>query len=477
MRLVFPLLIQLAACFGAANPPDPPQPTPASAPEEARAWPDVIVITLDTTRADHLGAYGYFRDTSPTFDALAAKALQFDRLVVPMATTLPTHTSLFTGVWPTEHGVVANLQHGGERFLPSESLVPVAAHLQGHGYQTGAFVSAAPLERKAGLASGFDVYDQPSKVERSGDLTVDAAIGWLAEAGPAPLLLWVHLYDPHNPFAPPKEYAERFVGKDHDEVDAWLDARGVSKTAKRPTGITVRAKRAHNLYDAEIRFMDDQLARLVAAIERRGRAEESLWIVAGDHGEGMNQHGQPGHGLVWQEQLHAPLLLRAPGHAHKRIPTTLSMADVLPTAFGLVDLPEEGAISGQFSGMDVLDSGAEERPVLSQTSSRQLMFGRPMTYAWTGPRWKCQWADGQDPVLYDLIEDPYELTPVHQSAERARCMEGLKAELTRQRERAVALGAGETAPMDAEQVERLKALGYLDDDATHAPESPKEGQE
>lgn len=464
------LLLLLIACSGTPSPPPAETPAPAPTPPTRPAaigGPDVVIITLDTTRADHLGTYGYFRDTSPAIDAFADGSVVFERLVVPMATTLPTHTSLLTGTWPEEHGVRANVLHDGKRFVQSEQLKSFASVLQDRGYQTGGFISAAPLRAADGIGAGFDTFTEPhpKKMERRASLTVDDALSWLGKATDAPMLMWVHFYDPHNPFKAPSEYTERFTSD--AELGRWIDERKISAKAKRPHGEVVRAKAAMNAYDAEIRYMDDQFARLLAGIEARGRADDTLYIVMGDHGEGLNQHGQPGHGLVWGEQLHAPLFIRAPGAKPARIDTLLSVADVMPTALGLQPIEGTTDFLKQTSGRNVLSSEFVARPVLSQMSTRQLKFGKPLSYALTGPQYKCTWDDTGATTLYDLVADPYELTDVaaDKPEELARCVKTLTGVLDEQKARGKALGAGKTTDMDPSKVEQLKALGYLDGDA------------
>ncbi|MCB9682072.1 MAG: sulfatase [Alphaproteobacteria bacterium] len=426
--------------------------------------PDIVVITLDTTRADHLGSYGYFRSTSPTFDALARSSVLFEHLVVPMATTLPTHTSLFTGTWPAEHGILANVQHGGQKFLPSDGLTTLATWARGQGYQTAAFVSAAPLNHTSGIEAGFDVFDEPDRIERSGDKTADAALAWLGSAPvDQPMVFWVHFYDPHNPYTAPPRYGD--FGEDGEVLDAWMDAHHVDKVTHRPTGGAVRAKPTINAYDAEIRFMDDQLARVLDGLRARGRFDDAtLLVVMGDHGEGLNQHGEPGHGLVWGEQLHAPLLMRWPGAEPARNPTLLSAADVLPTALRRAPLPHVDGFLGQASGRDVLARDFQERPVLSQTSERQLQFGVSMTYALTGPALKCVWSQGESVQLWDLTADPYELAPLQDDPRAADCEVALTETLAVQQARGTQLGSGHTVPMSDAEIEALRALGYVGDD-------------
>jgi arylsulfatase A-like enzyme len=444
------------------TPPEQLRPPAVATPAPPEAY-DVIVLTLDTTRADHLGAYGYPRPTSPTFDRLAARGVLFERLVVPQATTLPTHTSLFTGVWPLEHGITANLEHGGQAFLPSASLRSFAEVLTEAGYQTGGFTSCAPLDATTGIERGFQVFAAPSTEQRPGRITADDALAWLGQTAPTPLMMWVHFYDPHNPWNPAPEHRDAF--KD-DLAGPWIAERQIARVTQRPTGEEVRAVPAMNAYDAEIRTMDDQIARIVEAVERRGRADKTVWVLMGDHGEGLNQHGEPGHGLVWDEQLHAPLLLLVPGQAPRRVATTVSAVDVLPTLLGMIDLPGEAALRPQLSGRDVLADGYTPRAVLSLTSARQVGHGRAMQLALTDDAHKCVWEEGTDTVtVYDRRADPYELKPVDAPAVAASCLSTFRQQTAEQRARAEAIGAGRTAPMDEARRQMLLCLGYLDGDA------------
>jgi arylsulfatase A-like enzyme len=436
---------------------------PAVRTPAARTFPDVIVITLDTTRADHLGTYGYLRDTSPRLDAFAATSIVFDRLVVPMATTLPTHTSLFTGVYPIEHGITANVEHGGLQFIPSDKLIPMAAWLSDAGYQTGGFTSSAPLNPQTGIERGFQVFTAPKGDLRPGKATTDDALGWLATTSPdVPMLMWVHYYDPHNPYAPDEKYHQEFLAD--ARIEAWIDERQIERLTKRPTGEPVRARPTINQYDAEIRTMDDQFGRVLDALSARGKLDDALVIVMGDHGEGLNQHGEPGHGLVWDEQLHAPLFIKAPGAAPRRVAATTSAVDVLATALALVDLPDEASILAQSSGQNALSPDAVTRPALSQMSARQLQFGKQLTFALTDDRYKCTWVEGEPPKVWDLKEDPFELKnpPDPHPEQEAACKEQGEKIVAAQRARATELGAGKTQQMDPAQIQMLKDLGYLD---------------
>ena len=432
---------------------------------------DLVLITLDTTRADHLGTYGYFRDTSPTLDALAAESVVFERAIAPMATTLPTHTSILTATHPLEHGVLANLTHGGSRFAPSAEIRTVAAVLQEAGYTNGAFVSAAPLYSDTGLSIGFDAYNQPNKRERRGGATVTSATSWLAEA-PAdkPYFIWTHFYDPHNPYQAPKTHQGEFT--DGSELDDWIAARGASRRAVRPTGHVVVTTTAVTNYDEEIRYMDDQVAKLLDAVKARGRWDQTVVVVVGDHGEGLNQHNEPGHGLVWDEQLRSPLFIRVPGVPPKRVAHTVSLTDTFPTLFGLAEFPGEEGFLEQASGLDTLSEEFEPRPSLSMQSKRQEdFFGKPRTTAWTSDTHKLIWIEGEGSTLFDLAADPFELTPIVDQPDTVAALTAqMQATITTFTERGVDLGSGQLVEMEPEVIERLRELGYMEGDA-----EPSEG--
>ncbi len=455
----------------AALPPPEPEAAPDAPPPASTNSPDVVLITLDTTRADHLKRYGYFRDTMPGLEALADGALVFDRLIVPMATTLPSHTSLLTGVWPHEHGVLGNVEHGGERFIPSDHLQSLVSILAAHGYQTAAFTSAAPLNTDSGIQRGFQTFNAAPKAERSGDQTTDAALRWVADAPRTPMLLWVHYYDPHNPWTAPARFREGF-DQDGGAIRDWMESHQVARVTHRPTGEQVNARGAMDAYDAELRFMDNQLTRLFDGLAARGRLDKTLIVLVGDHGEGLNQHNEPGHGLVWEEQLHSPLLVIAPGAAARRVPGVLSMPDVFPTALGLVDLPGEAEFLAQASGKDVLAADYTPRGVLSQTSIRQLKFGVPQTYTLTSDTFKCEWAADGTTSLWDHASDPYELAPVTDAARLDPCVSEGKALVDAQIARGKELGGHREKLSDAE-IERLRQLGYVEEAPPPTKDAPK----
>jgi arylsulfatase len=431
--------------------------------------PNFVFVTLDTTRADHLGLYGYFRDTSPALDAFGRRAIVFERCIVPMATTLPTHTSLFTATQPLEHGVLANSTQGGRRFLPSARLRSFAQVASDSGWRTAGFVSSVVLGRGSGIDSGFAEFDQPETEQRDAAATTAAALAWLEATPEVPFLLWIHYFDAHWPYAPPPPYREKF--KNGPELEAWLAASRTPRTVLRPLAKqTEETRESINLYDGELRFQDDQLARLLAALEARPDWERTLVVIAGDHGEGLGQHGEAAHGGTWEEQLHAPLLIRIPGEPPRRVAALVTMVDVIPILLSRLPRSPFGALLPQASGRDVLAPGARSLPIVSQDTGRE----RPDTgYRWalTTERWKLiriEEPGGQvRRQLFDRSADRYELKDV---SERHPEVVGplsaaLQLALDAQRSRGAELHGGQapaTTQPNPKLLEQLRALGYLE---------------
>ena len=431
--------------------------------------PNFVFVTLDTTRADHLGLYGYFRDTSPALDAFGRRAIVFERNIVPMATTLPTHTSIFTSTHPLEHGVLANSTQGGSRFVPSARLRSFAEVASAAGWRTAAFVSAAPLKRGSGIETGFEHFDEPEGEQRDAEATTRAAIAWLESTPRGPFLLWVHYFDAHWPYAPPPANATMFSNS--RELEAAIAARRIPRSVLRPlTNQTEQTRVSINLYDGELRFQDDQLARLLAALEARPDWGHSVVVIAGDHGEGLGQHGEAAHGGTWDEQLHAPLLMRIPGEAPRRVDVLVTAADVIPTLLGRLPASPLGALLPQASGRDVLAPGARSLPVLSQDTGRERN-ATEQRYALTTDRWKFFRVEGKDGdvrhQLFDRNADPYELSDI--AAQHPEVTEPLAAALQlaldAQRSKGSALRDGRapaTTPPDPVLLEQLRALGYVE---------------
>ena len=419
---------------------------------------NVLLITLDTTRADHLSAYGYFRSTTPNLARLSRRSLIFDRAWAPMATTLPSHTSLMTGTWPLEHGVLGNVEHGGRRSRPSDGLVPLAELFSDAGWRTGAFVSAVPVYEGTGIERGFAAFDQWDRPRRHARATTDAAAKWIREQRKAPFFAWVHYYDPHGPFTPP-EVHDRFSGG--WRLDRWIAERGIPERAQRAGGADLDPREAHDRYDGELRYVDAQIDRLLALLRRRGLSDRTVIVVVGDHGEGLGQHDVGGHGHVWREQLQVPLIIHVPWMRGRRVATPASMVDVGPTLLGLIRVPGGDRWRRRASGQDVLS--APSGPSLGLSSIRQTQLGTIPQRSLTAGDWRLLLVDAA-PRLFHLATDPHErvdlsaVLPVHRRI-LARWMADLEGV---QRARGSRFGPPERIELPADEIEQLRALGYVE---------------
>jgi arylsulfatase A-like enzyme len=317
--------------------------------------PDVLLFTIDTLRADHLGAYGYGRPTSPGIDALAAEGTLFEIAYAPMGTTCPSHATLFTSRHPLAHGVVRN----GLPLLEDETTL--AEVMEANGYATAAFVSSYPVSHRLGFAQGFEHYDDDfegarlaltrkwwagqrvdGSFERVGGETAGAVTAWLAvRRDSRPLFLWVHLFDPHAPhLAPP-------------QIRALLHAQEPSAPSPLHAG-----------YDAEIRYTDEQVQRIVGAFEAVAK-RPPLVVLTSDHGEGLLDHGWPIHNrYLYEEEVRVPLIFRW----KERIPAGLRLAqpahlvDLLPTLVSLLELDPSNDAPEDSDGIDLSPFFARREP-------------------------------------------------------------------------------------------------------------------
>jgi arylsulfatase A-like enzyme/Tfp pilus assembly protein PilF len=396
---------------------------------------NVVVITIDTLRADHLGCYGDHSIETPNLDALARSAARFTHAFTPVPITLPAHTALFTGSFPMATGVH---DFGGNK-LPA-SAVTLAKVLLDHGYSTAAFLGAAVLDSRFGLNQGFETYfdhfdfarlDETSldMVKRSGDQVVDNALGWLKANPRRPFFLWVHLYDAHYPYTPPEPYASRYRG--------------------RP-------------YDGEIAFDDAQVGRLIAFLKDLGVYESAVWVVTGDHGEGLGEHGEKTHGFfVYNSTLHVPLLVKAPGAAARTIEKEASLVDVMPTMLQALQLAIPPSVQGRSLLSDVLGKPSPSASNLyAETYLPLLHFSWSQLRALQSDGLK--YIEAPRPELYDTRTDPHETRNLllgkqalaHEMRDRLQTLE-------RRYTPASGGGAKESEPTDPALADRLRSLGYV----------------
>lgn len=438
----------------------------------------LVLVTVDTLRADHLGCYGYFRPTSPEIDRLALESLVFDNVVTPMPTTLPAHTSLMTSMLPATHGVDSN----SRRFESGPGRRTLAQMLASRGYATAAIVSAYPLYRDSGIDAGFEDFIEPDphsaepgelRVDETGErihsaratATTRAALSWLDTATPdKPFFLWVHYWDPHSPYQPPAEYDSQY--QTSPQLTEFLEKRGVqapAATRGRPD-VAARGPRrfgpvspveVNNSYDGEVRFVDEQIGRMLAKLRQLDIYDDAAIVLTADHGEGLYQHGWLGHGRIHNEQLFVPLIIkpqrgrhRAPGRSGR----PGSLIDVVPTLFDLMELELSAGERRQSQGRSLVDDPPDEPFVLVQ----QTPVSRGPRALLTS-RWKLLAFDNSPPRLFDLEADPFELRDLSQQHPRVTRRMARQLEATLR-----AAGHAEVESRDRPALEALRDLGYVD---------------
>jgi arylsulfatase len=421
--------------------------------------PDVVLVVVDTLRADHLGTYGFPHPTSPHLDRFAAGAVVFERALAASATTMPSHASLMTSRFVREHSV--GWVNGATRL---EGLETLASHFQAAGYATGAFVGNFGLRRASGLDAGFDVYDdafstrelnRPDYYERRAPETTTRALAWLAAQREGPVFLFVHYQDPHGPYTPPEAFAEPFAALEATEtlvlpvVEGGDDPGGIPHDQALP-GLARLGQYARR-YAGEIAYFDASFATLLEGLEARGRPNVTL--VTADHGESFGEGGfylNHGHATTW-DQVHIPLLLRAPGLAAERRSDPVHHVDVAPTLLALAGLavPEDAR-------------GLALGPYLARGKAlpERLLFsdvGTEVT-AWAPDRLlRARRSDRHAPFAY--TQRRWEGAPGEAIATRPDDLATLNAYLADhapQRPISKALSEADRA--------RLRALGYLDDE-------------
>lgn len=436
--------------------------------------PNIVLVTIDTLRADHLGCYGYFRDTSPRIDEFARQGVVFDAAYATMATTLPSHTSMLTARYPLEHGILANLMHGGKPFGWKPGMVSFAQVAKEAGYTTAGFVSAAPLKQQSGIAAGFDTWSEPAAVERAAGETLADALPWLRSAPKQPLFLWVHFYDPHWKHRAPAPFDTLF----HDMDDAltlekWIAERGIGDSATRTNAKkTTETRSAINDYCGEVRYADEQFGVLLDELKKLGMYDSSIVVLTADHGEGLNQHDWTAHGLVWEEQLRVPLVMCFPasaGVAPRRVSQIVSLIDLVPTVLARMQ-PLTTPLARQFleqaTGVDVLAPDYTERPVFGQRTAREMAEDPGEMYAVTTRSWKYIHEPEVGDKLFDRRKDPHELDNVlEREVEMSRRVHSLmQVMVLEQKVRGDSLGEAEAGELDPALLEELRKLGYMGGD-------------
>ncbi|HEY7291441.1 MAG TPA: sulfatase-like hydrolase/transferase [Vicinamibacterales bacterium] len=387
----------------------------------------IVIISIDTLRADHLPVYGYTKVKTPAIDALAADGVAFERAYSHAPQTLPAHAALFSGRLPFETGVRDNVGFtikNGERLLPQM--------LHDRGFSTGGVVSAFVLRKETGIAQGFDYFDGDmpaaandtsiAQVQRDGAVSEALAEKWLNGLGTGRAFLFLHLYEPHKPYTPPDRFAQ------------------------------------YAPYDGEIAYSDEIVGTFIKYLKAHQLYDRSTIILLGDHGEGLGDHGEQEHGLfVYEEAIHVPLIIKQESNvgAGRRVKDLVQHIDIVPTVLDFVKAPIPGQLHGRSLKPLLEGTGTlPPAPVYSEALYARYHFGWSELTALTDERYRYIKAPREE--LYDLERDPHERTNIADDKSQAR--QAMRTVLDQ-----VAAGATIQAPsaVTADARERLQALGYV----------------
>jgi arylsulfatase A-like enzyme/Flp pilus assembly protein TadD len=394
-------------------------PSPADSP--------IILISIDTLRADRLPAYGYAKVRTPNIDAFAAQSVLFERAYSHAPQTLPAHASILSGTLPFEHGVRDNV---GFTLKPGTWSLPGA--LRDRGWPTAGFVSAYVLRAQTGIGQGFETYDSElpaasgelsvGLVQRSGEATIAAADAWLAQRDATrPFFLFLHLYEPHKPYAPPARFAE------------------------------------YAPYDGEVAYTDEILGRFFERLRALNLFERATIVVLSDHGEGLGDHGEQEHGLfLYQETIRIPLMVKLPGsRTGRRVATPVQQIDLAPTILDLIGAPMQPKAQGRslkplFDGSGTIaDAG-----IYSEALYSRYHFGWSELYSLTDARYRLIRAPRDE--LFDLERDPHESASV--AEQRPQVRQAMRSALETLIKNAPIAAPSEVTEQDRQ---RLAALGYV----------------
>lgn len=405
--------------------------------------PSLLLVTLDTTRADRFGCTGHASAHTPNLDAFAQRAVLFEQAVTTMPLTLGAHASILTGTYPVFHGI-----HDNDGYVLDSGVTTLAEVLKGQGFQTAAFVGAYPLDSQFHLDQGFDTYDDEFRedwtpaqqfsrtslsfgyLERRSDQVNAAVLRWLAGRGKQRFFTWVHYFDAHQPYEPPRPYDSQF---------------------------------ASSPYDGEIAFMDESFGKLLKGFEAAGALDDTIVVVVGDHGESLEQHGELTHAsYLYDTTMRVPLMIAAPGRfpAGRRVARQVSTIDLMPTVLELLGLPRSHDVQGR-SLVPLVQGAAREwaEEALLESDFNRLQYGWAPLRALRTDRYKLVEAPRLE--LYDRAADPGEIRNLAttEPALAARLRDRLAA--LAQRMQAPDPGRSAGGRLSPETQEKLQALGYV----------------
>ena len=392
---------------------------------------NVLLVTLDTTRADRLGCYGYTGGKTPNLDALAAAGVLFQNVYAQVPLTLPSHCSIMTGTTPITHGI-----HNNGGYVLSPERTTLAEILKARGFRTAAFVASFSVDSRFGLDQGFDVYDdsfetglplKSANSERRADRVAALFTVWFENQSGEPFFAWVHFYDPHLPYRPPAPYDREFL---------------------------------NNPYDGEVAFMDEAVGTVVAKLREKNLLGRTLVVLAGDHGEAFGEKVETGHGVfLYDGTLKVPLILCAPGHlpGGRVVPTRVRLTDIVPTVLDMVGLPVPAQVEGET--LVPLAGGKKGRDLETyiETFYPRENYGWSELVGLVSGDWK--YIRAPKPELYNLKTDPAETR--NEAGSAGEIVAGLDRKLEDLVRKSAGVAAGPNRALTAEEQERLRSLGYV----------------
>lgn len=429
--LIFPLILMTPRIIEAM----------ATKPKKPRY--NLLLITVDTLRPDHLGCYGYQDATTPSIDALASEGILFTQALTPVPITLPAHVSIMTGLYPIQHGIYNNAN-----FVLGEEAVTLAEIMKSNGYITGACIGACVLNSMFGLNQGFDTYDNsPQKRKRSGASPFDnerraeevtkSALQWLEKNHVSPFFLWVHYFDPHAIYLPPSPFKEKY--KEH-------------------------------LYDGEIAYIDKCLGDLFDGLKKVGVSDKTVIILTSDHGEGLGEHGEPTHAVfIYDSTLHVPLIIKPPfgliplqDNAQSKIASMVTILDIFPTIMDLFSIRADKVSFSHLPGKSLVSLIAGKCQTLHQeiyceTLYPELNFGWSRIEGIRTRNWK--YIKAPRPELYNLSEDSYEKCNL--LSDQVKVVKGLGKKLVELKKKLQKRKIQPQLISDSNVLQRLESLGYF----------------
>jgi arylsulfatase A-like enzyme/Tfp pilus assembly protein PilF len=389
---------------------------------------NVLLISMDTTRADYLSCYGCDRETTPNIDALAAEGIRCENVISTVPVTLPAHCSIMTGTNPPYHGV-----HDNVDYQLAENNITLAEILKGHGFVTGAAISCFVLDSKFNLDQGFDSYNDKFQKDfrdvslRKGNETTQVAIKWLDEHKGNPFFYFLHYYDPHAAYEPPEPFATEY---------------------------------RDNLYAGEIAFTDHCIGKVIDKLKELNLYDSTLIIIVGDHGEMLGEHGERAHSYyIYESAIKVPLIFKVPGSSTaKTIESNVGIIDIAPTVCGLlgIELPYE-AVGIDLSPFFRKGQPPAERPLYCESLTPTLYNANSLLGIVEG---SYKYIQTTKPELYDLKKDPHEsINLINVHPQRARILQDKLAHILEEQFRKG--GDDSSIELDAESVKRLESLGYV----------------